>query len=111
MSGVNYDVLDAATGEALLMVRHLWPEEPVQCCMCDKPTHSRMCVPYYCGATRTGKSEGGYSTAYKTCYSRWEKWDDAGAEYDSWLEQLRSATLPQGGDSAIRAAQAAEGAK
>jgi hypothetical protein len=83
-TGYDYDVIDAASGETVAMVRHLWPREPSGCCMCEKPTFSSFCVPYYCGPTRTGKSEGGYAPACESCYARWEKWDDALAEYESW---------------------------
>lgn len=76
MSGLDYDVIDKSDGAVLMRVRHLWPGDPVDCCMCEKPTHSRMCVPYYCGPVLEEQSEGGYKTACEPCYARWEAWSD-----------------------------------
>jgi hypothetical protein len=83
-TGYDYDVVDSKTGESVMLVRHLWPQEPVDCCICEKPTYSSFCVPYYCGPVQSGKSQGGYKTACERCYARWEKWDDGLTEYDSW---------------------------
>lgn len=76
--GVNYDVIDRATGEAVLRVRYLTPQEPIDCCICGKPTFSTLAVPYYCGAVREGCSEGGYAVACQPCHDRWERWNDNG---------------------------------
>ena len=85
----NFDVVDATDGHVLASVRHLWPEEPSDCCICGKPTLDHFAVPYYCGPVRSGQSEGGYAPACQPCYARWEKWDDALAEYDSWIDVLK----------------------
>lgn len=76
MLGPDYDVIDSATGEAVIRVRYLSWEEPVNCCICDKPTYSHFCVPYYCGAVRVGHPEAGGAVACEPCYQRWEKWND-----------------------------------
>lgn len=81
-----------------LSVRHLWPEEPCDCCICGRPTLDHFAVPYYCGAVRSGKSEGGYAPACQRCYDRWARWDDAMEEYDSWLAVLRPRDLLAGVD-------------
>jgi hypothetical protein len=74
--GRGYDVFEG--GERVLSVRYLNQEEPVTCCICERPTFSTLAVPYYCGAVREGCSEGGYSHACERCYARWERWNDAG---------------------------------
>lgn len=76
--GPDYDVIDASDGAVLARVRYLWPAEPVDCCICSRPTFSTLSVPYYCGAVREGCSEGGYAVACEPCYARWERWNDAG---------------------------------
>lgn len=98
--GRNYDVIDTATGEAVLLVRYLTPTEPSDCCMCGRSTFDHFAVPYYCGPVRTGKSEGGYAPACQRCYDRWARWDDALEEYDSWLAVLRE------GASGVKASDA-----
>lgn len=61
-----------------LTVVHLIHDMEVDCCICERPTVSKLCVPYYCGPVREGCSEGGYSHACERCYARWERWNDAG---------------------------------
>jgi hypothetical protein len=61
-----------------LTIVHLIHDMEVECCVCDRPTFSKLCVPYYCGPVRQGCSEGGYSHACERCYARWERWNDAG---------------------------------
>jgi len=78
------DYVDAS-GERVLTVINLTPPEPVDCCICGKDTTDHYAVPYYCGPVREGKSEGGYKAACARCYARWEAWDSAHAEYESWL--------------------------
>jgi hypothetical protein len=91
----NYDLVDAADGRVVASVRYLWPEEPVDCCICGKPTFDHFGVPYYCGPVRSGKSEGGYRAACERCYGRWSAWDDALTEYDSWVAALSSGSGEQ----------------
>lgn len=74
--GRNFDLIE--DGRTVLSVRYLNHDEPVQCCICERPTFSTFCVPFYCGAVREGCSEGGYNTACERCYARWERWNDAG---------------------------------
>ncbi|MEJ8837619.1 hypothetical protein [Ramlibacter sp. AN1133] len=76
MFGRNYDVIEAASGNVVRSVRHLFAEQPVDCCMCGQPTFSRLCVPFYERAVREGRSDGGYATACDPCYGRWEVWND-----------------------------------
>lgn len=75
-TGREFDVYEG--GELVLSVRRLWPEPPVQCCVCGRDTFSHLCVPYYCGPVRDGCSEGGHAPACERCYARWERWNDAG---------------------------------
>jgi hypothetical protein len=70
----NFDVIEG--GEVVLSVRTLWPEEPVECCVCGNDTFSRFCVPYYCEPVREGQSEAGYSHACEPCYHLWERWSE-----------------------------------
>ena len=77
MSGRDYDLVDRETGQTVITVRHLWPDDPCECCMCDKLTFSDKAVPYYCGPVREGQSEGGYKTACDDCYAKWERWNDS----------------------------------
>lgn len=72
--GRDYDVIE--NGEAVLRVRYLNRLEPVDCCMCGKPTFSTLAVPYYCGPVRDGCSEGGHAFACEPCYGKWERWND-----------------------------------
>ncbi len=76
----DYDLVDVATGDVVMIVRHMWPAEPVECCICGKDTHSPHAVPYYCGVVREGQSEGGYKSACEPCYNRWEAW---GASFET----------------------------
>ncbi|MCC2673084.1 MAG: hypothetical protein K0R58_31 [Ramlibacter sp.] len=92
----NYDLIDTTDGKVLASVRYLWPEEPCDCCICNRPTLDHFAVPYYCGATRTGKSDGGYAPACRRCYDRWEVWDNAMEEYDSWLAVLAAGVAETG---------------
>lgn len=89
MSGHDYDLVDRDTGDVVVRVRHMFPPDPADCCMCGKPTFDHWAVPYYCGPVLEGESEGGYRAACEPCYKRWEKWNDkimAGrAEYASWF--------------------------
>jgi hypothetical protein len=55
---------------------HLIHDTQVECCMCGRPTLSKLCVPYYCGPVREGCSAGGYDHACERCYARWERWND-----------------------------------
>lgn len=73
--GRNFDVIDVESGDTVLKVRHLWPQEPIPCCMCGMATYSNLAVPYYCGPTREGASEGGYKTACYLCHMKWERWN------------------------------------
>jgi hypothetical protein len=73
----DFDVIDAATGEVVMAVRHLWPEETVECCMCPQQADHSFAVPYYCGPVLEGHSEGGYKVACAWCYARWEAWSNA----------------------------------
>lgn len=72
----DYDVIEG--GHIVVSVRYLNDEEPVDCCICERKTFSKLAVPYYCGAVREGCSEGGYAVACERCYPRWERWNDAG---------------------------------
>lgn len=72
--GRDFDVLEQ--GDVVLSVRYLNQEDPVECCICGQKTFSHFCVPYYCGAVREGRSEGGYAVACDRCYARWERWSD-----------------------------------
>ena len=87
MSGRDFDVVDRETGDVLVMVRHLWSEDPVDCCMCGKPTFHRFCVPYYERPVAEVASRGGYRVTCEPCYRRWEAWNsqiNAQIEYESW---------------------------
>lgn len=59
-------------------VVHLIHDMEVDCCICGRPTFSKLCVPYYCGAVREGCSDGVYNHACERCYGLWERWNDAG---------------------------------
>ena len=73
----DFDVIDRATGDVLVRVRHLWGDDPVACCMCERETFDHFAVPYYCGPVLDGQSEGGYRVACAGCYRRWSDWSDA----------------------------------
>lgn len=73
----DYDVVDTATGDTLLIVRHMWSRDPIECCICGKDTFDTTAVPYYCGVVREGQSEGGYKVACDPCHTRWEAWNDS----------------------------------
>lgn len=83
--GMDFDVISCTDEKVVLRVRHLWPEDPVECCMCGRPTFSHLCVPYYCGPVAEGQSQGGYAVACGPCYGRWERWHDGMVEYASWF--------------------------
>lgn len=85
MSGRDFDLVDAASGEVVMAVRHLWPGPPEQCGMCPREGYYSHCVPYYCGPTIEPYNEGGWHTVCDRCYARWERWAGPTIEYLSWF--------------------------
>lgn len=73
---LDYDVIDRASGEVLISVRHLWHDEPMDCCMCGKPHYGTRYVPYHCGPTLERHCQGGYKTACDECHDIWAAWAD-----------------------------------
>lgn len=95
--GRDFNIVDGATGETVVTVRHLWPEDAVDCCMCGKPTFDHFAVAFYERPVRSGHSEGCHRAACGPCYTRWAAWDDAMTEYESWLTPANSSPS-QGGE-------------
>jgi hypothetical protein len=76
MSGLGRDFdLVEPDGTVVMMVRHLWPEEPTDCNMCGVPSFHEHCVPWYCGPVAAGTEHAGYKVVCKSCHDRWAAWD------------------------------------
>lgn len=90
MSGRDFDLVDRASGEVVMAVRHLWPGQPETCGMCGREGYYTHAVPYHCGATIEPLNEGCWHTVCGRCYARWERWAPGATEYVSWFAQPAS---------------------
>lgn len=57
-----YQIVDKATGDVLLTVIHLWPNDTGECLLCGEMKRLNYAVAYYCGPTHD--DIGSVSTEY-----------------------------------------------
>lgn len=50
--------------------------EPIECAECEKLGFHKHCVPWYCGPTLEGESDGRYQTVCESCHDKWVVWSD-----------------------------------